>query len=432
MGLFRKILIWAWVITYSVGAHANVVGNGLQNFNTIPSGLDFVTVHSSETLQPGLINIGLYLNNAYNSLPYRVSSTQGRTEFNDELLTLDVNIGYGVTSNFEVGLSTPQLINQKVSSTDASHGQFASRGNTEVRYLGKYRFKGDASGGWAIIGSVNENHTINNPYLGVDGGPSYNLEVAYDWLWAAWAMGINIGYRWINAGGPVPGSFIDPMVDQYLFSFAASRLIPNWDTKMIFEIYSSIPSHHESSNIDRVSSSAEFLAGLKHDINTHLAAHTGMGTELIHGSSSPDWRIYAGLNYTFGPYPRRSGQSFTVIREDSHSAKLSTQQIQFEFDSEKMTGEGQKVLDEVAASLRGMKFKTLLVVGHTDSLGDEVYNQQLSLRRSQAIRKYLVETKGFSGKSLESLGKGESEPIADNGNYQGRQQNRRVEFLIRN
>ena len=72
------------------------MGNGLQNFNAIPSGIDFVTLQSSETLKPGIINLGLFFNFAVNPLPYVGSSPQGKLDFNDSVLGMDFNIAVGV------------------------------------------------------------------------------------------------------------------------------------------------------------------------------------------------------------------------------------------------------------------------------------------------------------------------------------------------
>ena len=68
---------------------------------------------------------------------------------------------------------------------------------------------------------------------------------------------------------------------------------------------------------------------------------------------------------------------------------------------------------------------TGVVEGHTDSVGDEAYNQGLSQRRADAVRKYLVD-KGVAAARLEAKGFGESQPVADNKTAEGRAQNRRV------
>src|SRR5690606_37953641 len=85
-------------ITFIFSANANVVGVDTQNFNPVTNGLDFVTVHSSETLEPGIINLGLFWNLAGNTLPNLENvSDQSFTEVTDTLLSMDFNLGLGLT-----------------------------------------------------------------------------------------------------------------------------------------------------------------------------------------------------------------------------------------------------------------------------------------------------------------------------------------------
>jgi hypothetical protein len=119
----------------SLRAAANVVGADTQNFNPTNDGLDFVTVHSSETLTPGLLNLGFFLNYAVNSLPnYEDASTGTRTNFQDALLSSDLNFALGIMQGWEAGLSFPVLLAQSVDSdVNAFRGEFASTGLTEFR-----------------------------------------------------------------------------------------------------------------------------------------------------------------------------------------------------------------------------------------------------------------------------------------------------------
>jgi outer membrane protein OmpA-like peptidoglycan-associated protein len=71
----------------------------------------------------------------------------------------------------------------------------------------------------------------------------------------------------------------------------------------------------------------------------------------------------------------------------------------------------------------------LQVEGHTDSVGSDEYNQQLSERRADAVRDYIVQ-QGISAASIEAKGFGKTEPIASNETSEGRQQNRRVELVL--
>jgi outer membrane protein OmpA-like peptidoglycan-associated protein len=71
----------------------------------------------------------------------------------------------------------------------------------------------------------------------------------------------------------------------------------------------------------------------------------------------------------------------------------------------------------------------LAVEGHTDSVGSDEYNQNLSEQRAQAVRDYFVQ-QGVSASSIEAKGFGKTEPIASNDTLEGRAQNRRVELVL--
>jgi outer membrane protein OmpA-like peptidoglycan-associated protein len=71
----------------------------------------------------------------------------------------------------------------------------------------------------------------------------------------------------------------------------------------------------------------------------------------------------------------------------------------------------------------------IIVEGHTDSQGGAAYNQDLSERRAQAVREYLV-TRGIAADRISSVGFGLTRPVADNGSAEGRADNRRVEIVV--
>ena len=87
-------------------------------------------------------------------------------------------------------------------------------------------------------------------------------------------------------------------------------------------------------------------------------------------------------------------------------------------------------LDRIAAVLVDAPRTQLLVLGHTDSIGSELYNLQLSIRRAEAVAEHL-RTRGIALARLTADGRGEAEPVADNATDAGRAANRRVEILVR-
>lgn len=103
----------------------------------------------------------------------------------------------------------------------------------------------------------------------------------------------------------------------------------------------------------------------------------------------------------------------------------------FAFNSAKLTTQDMQILDEAASRLRTEAASTRLVItGHTDSIGSEVYNQRLSEQRAKSVAEYLVKAGVPKGSIQRVEGAGETKPVADNATEAGRFQNRRVEINI--
>ena len=109
---------------------------------------------------------------------------------------------------------------------------------------------------------------------------------------------------------------------------------------------------------------------------------------------------------------------------------LRIQGVNFAFDSAKLTPESEQVLDQAVQELRDAPSVSVRVEGHTDSIGSEAYNLQLSQRRAEAVVDYLV-SQGIESTRLEPVGMGEGNPIASNDTEEGRYQNRRVDFIVK-
>ncbi|MGE5386093.1 MAG: OmpA family protein [Betaproteobacteria bacterium] len=78
----------------------------------------------------------------------------------------------------------------------------------------------------------------------------------------------------------------------------------------------------------------------------------------------------------------------------------------FDFDKATLRSEGKKKLDDTVAKIQGLKLEVVLVVGHTDRIGSDDYNQKLSEKRAAAVKEYLV-AKGLEANRVYTEGKGE-------------------------
>lgn len=101
----------------------------------------------------------------------------------------------------------------------------------------------------------------------------------------------------------------------------------------------------------------------------------------------------------------------------------------FDFDSADLREEAKENLQQLAEIMGEDDNTELLIVGHTDSVGEEQYNQNLSERRADSAADYII-SQGIGAVRVDTEGRGESEPIADNDTEAGRQENRRVEVAI--
>ncbi len=145
--------------------------------------------------------------------------------------------------------------------------------------------------------------------------------------------------------------------------------------------------------------------------NTALFSHTSAGNTILH-QLEPD-------------FYQTSPQDIAPITEGSFVAR----DIQFDTDSTSLRQSSYEFLSRLYEYLSENPDKTVIIAGHTDNTGSEQYNIELSKKRAQAVRDYLVR-RGIESRRITIRGYGTSKPVAENSTETGRQQNRRVEITI--
>ncbi len=114
---------------------------------------------------------------------------------------------------------------------------------------------------------------------------------------------------------------------------------------------------------------------------------------------------------------------------DGQGILVNLPDVTFAVDSTTISPSFRAALDNVASSMNQYPQSLIDVMGHTDSTGSDAYNLDLSKRRAEAVKDYLV-MRGVSSARIATIGYGEQYPIADNTTVDGRSRNRRVEIRI--
>jgi outer membrane protein OmpA-like peptidoglycan-associated protein len=120
----------------------------------------------------------------------------------------------------------------------------------------------------------------------------------------------------------------------------------------------------------------------------------------------------------------------TIVAEKKISDTLIIPDVLFNFNKSTLNPKFIKELDAITGKLKDRQFSALEVTGHTDSIGTDAYNVDLSERRAGTIKDYLMKKLGLPAAMITTKGMGEKGPRATNATAEGRQMNRRVEIIL--
>ncbi len=136
-----------------------------------------------------------------------------------------------------------------------------------------------------------------------------------------------------------------------------------------------------------------------------------------------------GAEVKMGTNPSDSKDDVTSTIILEKGKKVILRGVNFETNKATLTRNSESILEEAYKALIANPNVQVEISGHTDSVGGDAYNQDLSLRRAQAVKNWLVQ-RGIASNRMKTIGKGEMEPVADNNTADGRAENRRIEFYV--
>jgi OOP family OmpA-OmpF porin len=167
------------------------------------------------------------------------------------------------------------------------------------------------------------------------------------------------------------------------------------------------------------------LAKDRGGVRAEVRGETYIGNEGLGGADIANLQVLVGWAFPFYEQPAQNANKKPIF--DQERSRLVLNGVNFELESARLTQDSHETLDRVARSLKEWPEVRVEIGGHTDDTGTDEYNVELSQRRADAVRDYLMK-KGINGSRLVAQGYGKTDPINTNGTEEGRAQNRRVEL----
>ncbi len=145
--------------------------------------------------------------------------------------------------------------------------------------------------------------------------------------------------------------------------------------------------------------------------------------------------VLAGLRYALGAAPAAPAEVVPAAVQTPAPAptpETLTRVVYFDFDSDAIRSDAASTLDEVAGLLESYgSYRAISIEAHADKAGRATYNENLSRKRAEAVRTYLVNEKGVDGDRIALSWKGETDPAVDTADGVREARNRRAEVIIR-
>ncbi|EEO26512.1 OmpA family protein [Helicobacter winghamensis] len=245
--------------------------------------------------------------------------------------------------------------------------------------------------------------------------PSVLLEVGYERIDDA-------DYSFPNQSTDVSRYYVD-LVKEF-----------NIDSKISPYILGGFGYEHISNEFNSMDSAlfGQYGVGVRYALAEFLHLKTEL-RHLISLDGRSDIIGMVGFSIPFGTYAREVEvvEEVEIVEEVAQPtlSHIHTFSVQFPFDSSVVAPEYNAEIKDFAQSMKENPSQTAIISGHTDSTGNDEYNQKLSERRANAVKDAIIE-EGVQAERLQAKGYGESKPIADNATKEGRQENRRVEAEI--
>lgn len=427
------------VLAVALTAQAKFKSADVILFNPTTDGGKYMTVHQSKTLEQWGWHVGGYMNYAFEPLEYATTSGQRRRGIVDDMIVTDIQAAIGWTDWFSMGINFPFIVwetyyNPNIAATAVTKQTFWGKPGdlrVEMKFklldIDRYNIGVGVVPYMYIPTGKSGTGTPTSPTFMANGMWSPGGKIVVDGnIKDRVFLSLNIGYRYYQRtqyDANNANAYIDDTLDLGLGMNV--RINDSW--AILGEVYSETVLKNMYKN--ELQSPTEFLVGGRWTPQSKargLGVTLAAGRGITRGIGNPDFRGVIGVNYTRGAPPPPP----VAVEVKAEEKIVITQKIHFEFDRATIRPISYPILDDVASLLaRNPQIAHVRIEGHTDWIGSDAYNQNLSQRRADSVRNYLIQ-KGIAPDRLIAVGFGETRPIADNNTVLGRAKNRRVEFTV--
>lgn len=380
----------------------------------------FLNVHGARLLAPRQFSFGTIFDYAHGLLAATNATSMPVRVVND-LSTANLAGAYGATDFLELGLLVPVVFYEHGANVQTG-ASFTTASLGDLAFDIKFRLLEKKPVNLALL--VRPTLPTGSPSRATGyNAPTIEGKLIIDKTVGPVTGAVNIGARSIER---TPSS-ID--IDD-LFNFATGIVftLPFGDRSL--DALIELDGFTILGSSSRLATPVEGLFGVRKRWKSRWAAEAAGGTGITGGVGAGEWRLVLSVRYTPEPLKERPVMERKKQKKEKHEPPAHFEQIAsipFAFGKDLFLRVHHATLDDVIEKLKEQSSAAVKVVGHADSEGEEWFNEDLSYRRAENVKAYLVEH-GIAPDRITTEGKGSREPIADNRWKEGKAKNRRVEI----
>lgn len=410
------IAVFLFFAADAFGKDVGLNGFNIQRFDPAANGYGIYNVEASKVLPHLKFNTGFYANFSHDSLDIYMPARNATLKGVDDNLLLDFYGAVGFAGFLEAAVLVPMTAYQ----TGNDFGDlktYTTSAMGDMRFDLKFRALKDRQKrmGVALLSRVTVPTGDRYAFSG-DDGPTWEGRLILDKRFDPVSVFANVGYRFLKSTKVLSTTYDDSL------TFGGGFVVPLPLEEGSWSIKAEVTGESVVRDMSESLTPVEVRAGIRKLMKSGFAFDIGAGRGLTNALGSPSFRVMGGLSYSSAPLLQKR-----VRHAVSPPALSVDMKVPFAFDRSDVASREVSGLLDLAVVLAKDRKMSVVVEGHTDSVGHYKYNFKLSCARANAVKKILIEA-GANEDQIKIVCSGEDKPISSNSTSAGRKENRRVEI----